>query len=96
MAAFVHRFGSRACARGPRLGLRLSRPVPPRQYSASSFAQPLRRVFGEVLFRSRDEVDMPGPGELGAGAPRPSHGTIWSGSCSTARSPGWWSGSPTA
>jgi hypothetical protein len=23
-------------------------------------------VFGEVLFRSRDVVDMPGPGELGA------------------------------
>ncbi len=41
-------------------------PVPLGQYSASSFAQPLRRVFGEVLFRARDEVDMPAPGEVRA------------------------------
>ena len=33
------------------------------QYSAGSFAQPLRRVFGTVVFRCRETVDMPPPGD---------------------------------
>src|SRR3546814_8559817 len=32
------------------------------QYSADSFAQPLRRVFGGYAFRAREEVHMPLPG----------------------------------
>jgi NADH:ubiquinone oxidoreductase subunit 5 (subunit L)/multisubunit Na+/H+ antiporter MnhA subunit len=39
-------------------------PSPATQYTASSFAQPLRRVFGTVVFRAREEVDMPEPGQL--------------------------------
>lgn len=66
VAAFVHRFGSRGLRIGRAWDCGFPDPVPLGQYSASSFAQPLRRVFGEVLFRSRDEVDMPGPGELRA------------------------------
>jgi hydrogenase-4 component B len=33
------------------------------QYTASSFAQPLRRVFGSTAFAAHEEVDMPMPGE---------------------------------
>jgi hydrogenase-4 component B len=33
------------------------------QYSARSFSQPIRRVFGSVVFRARDTVDMPAPGD---------------------------------
>jgi len=37
---------------------------PATQYTASSFAQPIRRVFGAVVFRAREHVDMPPPGAL--------------------------------
>ena len=33
------------------------------QYTAGSFAQPIRRVFGSVAFRAREEVHMPSPGQ---------------------------------
>ena len=36
------------------------------QYSAGSFAQPIRRVFATLLFRAREEVEMPRPGDLRA------------------------------
>jgi hypothetical protein len=36
------------------------------QYSASGFAQPIRRVFADVGFSAREMVDMPPPG-----SPRP-------------------------
>jgi hypothetical protein len=39
-------------------------PSPATQYTAGSFAQPIRRVFGTLVFRAREEVDMPAPGEL--------------------------------
>ena len=38
-------------------------PSPTTQYTAESFAQPIRRVFGTVAFVVRERVDMPGPGE---------------------------------
>jgi len=34
------------------------------QYSAGSFAQPIRRVFGTLVFRARERVDMPAPGDM--------------------------------
>jgi hydrogenase-4 component B len=34
------------------------------QYTASSFAQPIRRVFGTLLFGAREHVDMPPPGDV--------------------------------
>jgi hypothetical protein len=64
VALFVHRLGSRASRIGRAWDCGFPEPVPLGQYSASSFAQPLRRVFGEVLFRARDHVDMPASGEL--------------------------------
>jgi hypothetical protein len=38
-------------------------PSPRIQYSAGSFAQPIRRVLGTLLFRAREHVDMPLPGD---------------------------------
>ena len=36
------------------------------QYTASGFAQPLRRVFGTAAFQAREAVDMPEPGSTRA------------------------------
>jgi formate hydrogenlyase subunit 3/multisubunit Na+/H+ antiporter MnhD subunit len=36
------------------------------QYTAASFAAPVRRVFGPALFAARESVDMPAPGETRA------------------------------
>ncbi|MEK1929237.1 MAG: hydrogenase 4 subunit B, partial [Pararhizobium sp.] len=33
------------------------------QYTSGSFAQPVRRVFGTHLFRARESVEMPAPGD---------------------------------
>lgn len=64
VAGFVHRFGSRALRRSPAWDCGYPDTSPRTQYSAASFAQPLRRVFGEVVFRAREAVAMPGPGEI--------------------------------
>lgn len=34
------------------------------QYTASSFAQPIRRVYGTTVFRAHERVDMPEPGDM--------------------------------
>ena len=39
-------------------------PTPLMQYSAESFAQPIRRIFGTLLFRAREHIDMPSPGDM--------------------------------
>ena len=36
---------------------------PATQYTAMSFAQPIRRVFGTVVFSAREHVEMPPPGD---------------------------------
>jgi hydrogenase-4 component B len=41
-------------------------PSPATQYTGSSFAQPIRRVFGTTAFRAREHVEMPAPGDLHA------------------------------
>lgn len=60
----VHRFGSRAVRRGPAWDCGFPDPAPETQYTAGSFAQPIRRVFGTLVFRARERVDMPPPGDL--------------------------------
>jgi hydrogenase-4 component B len=60
---FIHRFASRALRRGPAWGCGFSDPAPAAQYSGGSFAQPIRRVFGTMVFNARDHVDMPAPGD---------------------------------
>jgi hypothetical protein len=37
------------------------------QYTSSSFAMPIRRVFGTTTFLVREKVDMPRPGDTRAG-----------------------------
>src|SRR5262249_26113690 len=37
------------------------------QYSSSSFAMPIRRVFGTTVFRVYEHVDMPRPGDTRPG-----------------------------
>jgi hypothetical protein len=62
-ASFIHRFASDALRRAPPWDCGFPDPSPATQYSAESFAQPIRRVFGGVAFVARERVDMPAPGE---------------------------------
>jgi len=62
----IHRFASRAVRRGPAWDCGFPDPSPATQYTAGGFAQPIRRVFGEVVFLARDRVDVPPPGDLRA------------------------------
>ncbi|SMF58730.1 Formate hydrogenlyase subunit 3/Multisubunit Na+/H+ antiporter, MnhD subunit [Tistlia consotensis] len=63
-ALAVHRLASRALRRGPAWGCGFPDAVPAGQYSAASFAQPIRRVFGPLLFAAAERVEMPPPGSL--------------------------------
>jgi hydrogenase-4 component B len=58
----VHRCASNALRRGPAWDCGYPDPSPATQYTADSFAQPVRRVFSEV-FCAREHVDMPAPGD---------------------------------
>jgi hydrogenase-4 component B len=59
----VHRLASRAVRFAPAWDCGFPDPTPASQYSAGSFAQPLRRVFATILFQSSETVDMPPPGD---------------------------------
>ena len=59
----IHRFASRALRRGPAWDCGFPDPSPVTQYSADSFAQPIRRVFGALAFSARETVEMPAPGD---------------------------------
>src|SRR3979490_314393 len=61
---FIHRFASHALRRAPAWGCGFSDPTPAAQYSGASFAQPIPRVFGTLVFRARDHVEMPAPGDI--------------------------------
>jgi hydrogenase-4 component B len=51
---------------------------PATQYTATSFAQPIRRVFGSVAFRAREHVAMAGPGDITPAELRIElHDTVW-------------------
>jgi hydrogenase-4 component B len=62
-AEIVHRFASAARRRSDAWDCGFPDPSPATQYSAGSFSQPIRRVFGSVVFRAREEVDLPPPGD---------------------------------
>jgi formate hydrogenlyase subunit 3/multisubunit Na+/H+ antiporter MnhD subunit len=65
LAAYViHRFASRALRRAPAWDCGFPDPSPVTQYTAGSFAQPIRRVFGTLVFQAREQVEMPPPGSL--------------------------------
>jgi len=77
-ASAIHRFASDRLRRAPAWDCGYPDASPATQYTAMSFAQPIRRVFGTVVFRAREHGDMPPPG-----ATRPArldvelHDPIW-------------------
>jgi hydrogenase-4 component B len=67
LAAFaIHRLASDRLRRAPAWDCGYPDASPATQYTAMSFAQPIRRVFGTVVFRAREHVDMPPPGDMRA------------------------------
>jgi hypothetical protein len=60
----IHRLASDKLRRAPAWDCGYPDASPATQYSASSFAQPIRRVFGTVVFRAREQTDMPLPGDM--------------------------------
>jgi hypothetical protein len=72
LAAFaIHRLASDRLRRAPAWDCGYPDPGPATQYTASSFAQPIRRVFGTVVFRAHEQVEIPPPGD-----PRPARLTV--------------------
>jgi formate hydrogenlyase subunit 3/multisubunit Na+/H+ antiporter MnhD subunit len=59
----IHRLASRRVRRAPPWDCGFPDPRPITQYTAGSFAQPIRRVFGTSVFLARERVDMPLPGD---------------------------------
>jgi formate hydrogenlyase subunit 3/multisubunit Na+/H+ antiporter MnhD subunit len=66
LAALIHRFASLSVRRTPPWDCGFPDPSPTTQYTAGSFAQPIRRVFSASVFRARETVEMPPPGALDA------------------------------
>jgi len=63
IAAFaIHRLASNKMRRGPAWDCGYPDPSPATQYTASSFAQPIRRIFGTTVFAAREIGEMPPPG----------------------------------
>src|SRR4249919_1390212 len=58
----IHRLASDKLRRGPAWDCGYPDPSPVTQYTASSFAQPIRRVYGTTVFRAREIGEMPPPG----------------------------------
>ena len=69
-AVVIHQFASNRLRRGPAWDCGYPDPSTATQYTASSFAQPIRRVFGTLVFRASESVDMPPPGDSKAGPAR--------------------------
>src|SRR6185312_12650043 len=59
----IHRFATHASRRAPPWDCGFPDPSPATQYTAGSFAQPIRRVYGPLVFRSHETVNMPEPGD---------------------------------
>ena len=60
----IHRWASHAVRRSAPWDCGFPEPSPATQYTAGSFTQPIRRVFGTVVFRARESVEMPPPGSI--------------------------------
>ncbi|MEX0852525.1 MAG: hydrogenase 4 subunit B [Bauldia sp.] len=63
-AVAIHRFASHAVRRAPPWDCGFPDASPATQYTAASFAQPIRRVYGTLVFQARETVTMPPPGDL--------------------------------
>lgn len=64
LVAVIHRFASDRVRRSPAWDCGFPDPRPETQYTASSFAQPVRRIFGSLAFSAREQIDMPAPGDV--------------------------------
>jgi len=62
-ALFIHRFATRATRRSAIWDCGYPDRSATTQYTSSSFAMPIRRVFGATVFRVRERVEMPQPGD---------------------------------
>lgn len=60
----IHRFASRGVRRAPAWDCGYPDSDPATQYTADSFAQPLRRVLGPSVLLVRERVRMPPPGDI--------------------------------
>jgi len=59
----IHRWATHTIRRSAPWDCGFPDASPATQYTAGSFAQPIRRVFGTTVFRAREEIDMPQPGD---------------------------------
>ncbi|MDF2120471.1 hydrogenase 4 subunit B [Roseiarcaceae bacterium H3SJ34-1] len=74
----IHRFASHELRRGPAWGCGFPDMPPDAQYTATSFAQPIRRVFGTFAFRAKETVKMTPPGDISpARLDVETHDVIW-------------------
>ncbi|MBL8659980.1 MAG: hydrogenase 4 subunit B [Rhodospirillales bacterium] len=64
IATVVKRFASSALRRSAAWDCGFPDQSPATQYTAQSFAQPIRRVFGRAVFGAAETVEMPEPGSL--------------------------------
>jgi hydrogenase-4 component B len=60
----VHRLATNRMRRSAPWDCGFPDPSPLTQYTGSSFAQPIRRVFGTLIFRAQERLDMPEPGDV--------------------------------
>jgi hydrogenase-4 component B len=63
-AASIHRFASHRVRRAAAWDCGFPEDNPATQYSAASFAQPIRRVYGDIAFALNERLAMPPPGSL--------------------------------
>jgi hydrogenase-4 component B len=63
LVVVIHRFASSQLRRSAPWDCGFPDARPETQYTAVSFAQPIRRVFGSTVFAAREVVDMPAPGD---------------------------------
>jgi hydrogenase-4 component B len=65
-ATAIHRFASDRLRRAPAWDCGYPDPSPLTQYTAMSFAQPIRRVYGTMVFHAREVTEIPPPGDTRA------------------------------
>ena len=65
-AIAIHRLASDRLRRGPAWDCGYPDSSPATQYTTMSFAQPIRRVFGTMVFQAREHGQMPPPGDTRA------------------------------
>ena len=74
----IHRLASHRLRRAPAWDCGYPDPSPLTQYTAASFAQPIRRVFGTIAFRARERVEMTPPGDASPAVLRVDlHDLVW-------------------